>query len=76
MVITLEIDESTMSVIRQLEEASGKSKGDVILDALRLYDWARQQYQDGLSVGAISGGRAIKEVDLPLKRSPSTKQAR
>ncbi|MEK6410467.1 MAG: hypothetical protein AABN34_26385 [Acidobacteriota bacterium] len=72
--IEMEIDDSAVRVIEDLQEASGRSFGDVILDALRLYDWARQQYQEGYSVGSISNGRGIKEVELPLNRYPSARK--
>lgn len=72
--IEMEIDDSAVRVIEDLQEASGRSFGDVILDALRLYDWARQQYQEGYSVGSISNGRGIKEVELPLNRYPFAKK--
>lgn len=74
MQINMEIDDSAVRMIKQLQEASGGSFGDVILDALRLYDWARQQYEEGYSVGSISNGRGIKEVDLPLSRYPSARK--
>ena len=68
--LELEIDSRTMSVIEDLKKASGKqTAAEVLLDALRLYDWARQQYDTGYSIGAIKDGRAVKEVDLPLRRS-------
>ncbi|HXU36464.1 MAG TPA: hypothetical protein VN937_08880 [Blastocatellia bacterium] len=74
MQINMEIDDSAVRMIKRLQEASGGTFGDVILDALRLYDWARQQYGEGYSVGSIINGRGIKEVDLPLSRYPITKK--
>ena len=67
--LELEIDSTTMSVIENLRKASGRqTTSEVLLDALRLYDWARQQYERGYSIGAIKDGRGVTEVDLPLRQ--------
>lgn len=70
MTIELEIDSQTMSKIETLKQASNRSTAaEVLLDALRLYDWAREQVEQRLIIGAVKDGRVVKTVTVPLRPS-------
>ena len=63
--IQVNFDDDALRVLDCLKEASNSNYGDVIRNALGLYEWARREYAQGHSIGTIENGRAVREVVLP-----------
>jgi hypothetical protein len=70
MATILNFDDGAVKVLERLKSATQKSSGDVLQDALSLYEWARIQNSKGLRVGSIdSKGNGVNEVILfPLAK--------
>jgi hypothetical protein len=64
--IQVNFDEGALEVIDRLKEATQSNAGDVIRDALSFYEWARQQHENGKTVGTIENGKGVNEVILPF----------
>jgi hypothetical protein len=65
--VQVNFDDGALDVIDRLKDATGSNAGDVIRDALSLYEWARQQYTEGKKVGTIADGKGVSEVILPFE---------
>jgi hypothetical protein len=65
--VQVNFDDGALDVIDRLKDATGSNAGDVIRDALSLYEWARQQYEEGKKVGTIADGKGVSEVILPFE---------
>jgi hypothetical protein len=66
--VQINFDDGALDVIERLKEATGTTTtGDVIRDALSLYEWARREYEQGRKIGTIENGRGVREVILPFE---------
>jgi hypothetical protein len=66
--VQVNFDDGAVEVIQRLGKATGSDAAEVIRDALSLYDWARQQYEEGKKVASITkNGMGVMEVILPFK---------
>jgi hypothetical protein len=65
--VQVNFHEGALEVIKRLQEATGGTMGDVIRDALGLYEWAREQQEKGYTIGTIKKGKAVRELILPFQ---------
>ncbi len=77
--IQVNFDDDAVNVLDTLKQATRSNYGDVIRDAIGLYEWARREYEQGNAIGVIKDGVAVKEVVLPFtvlspKPSPNSKK--
>ena len=64
--IQVNFDDDAVEVLDILKKATRGNYGDVIRDAIGLYEWTRQEYEKGNAIGVIKDGVAIQEVILPF----------
>ena len=63
--IQVNFDDEALKVLDCLKDTTKSNYGEVIRNALGLYEWARREYAQGHSIGTIENGRAVREVVLP-----------
>lgn len=71
--IQVNFDDQALEVLEDLKDATHGTYGEVIRNAIGLYEWARQECEQGRTIGTIENGRAVKEVVLPFTMLKSRK---
>lgn len=67
--LQLTLDENAYNTLVRLQkDSNASSMAEVLRNAVGLFDWARVQVQQGLTVGAFKDGAPAKEVVLPFAR--------
>ncbi|MEL6351988.1 MAG: hypothetical protein AAFR58_09495 [Cyanobacteria bacterium J06627_28] len=74
--VQMEFSEQAASLLCELAYRTQRDVGQVISDALSVYDWVEKQHEMGLNVvGTNESGQAVNKIRLPEnKQLPDTQQ--